>query len=218
MTMKKQTTTKEDSKALKVVRHPEESPEDALTHTVLRPTVQAAVTLIQYNKSFGELSINTLVDDLGKQCQLASSGDLGRAEAVLTAQAHTLDAIFNNLARRAALNMGEYINAAETYMRLALKAQSQCCRTLETLAAIKNPPASVAFVRQANIAHGPQQVNNVARLSADESSCARESEKAPNELLGCPDEKRLDVGTQVQAVGADSHMEAMGTLDRAENT
>jgi hypothetical protein len=37
---------------------------------------------------------------------------------------------------------------------LALKAQSQCRATLETLAAIKNPQP-VAFVRQANIAHGP---------------------------------------------------------------
>jgi hypothetical protein len=55
--------------------------------------------------------------------------------------------------------MGEYVNAAETYMRLALKAQSQCRTTLETLAGIKNP-ASVTFVRQANVAHGPQQVNN----------------------------------------------------------
>src|SRR5690606_26950893 len=44
------------------------------------------------------------------------------------------------------------------YMRLALKAQSQCRTTLETLAAIKNPP--VVFAKQANIAHGPQQVNN----------------------------------------------------------
>ena len=39
--------------------------------------------------------------------------------------------------------------------KLALKAQSQCRATLETLAAIKNPP--VIFVKQAN---GHQQVNN----------------------------------------------------------
>jgi hypothetical protein len=48
--------------------------------------------------------------------------------------------------------MGEYVDAADTYMRLALRAQSQCRATLETLAAIKNPP--VAFANQANIAHG----------------------------------------------------------------
>jgi len=39
-----------------------------------------------------------------------------------------------------------------------LKAQSQCRATLEALAAIKNPP--IVYARQANIAAGPQQVNN----------------------------------------------------------
>ena len=68
------------------------------------------------------------------------------------------DAIFNELARRAALNMAEYPNATEIYLRLALKAQSQCRATLETLAAIKNPP--IVYARQANVTTGPQQVNN----------------------------------------------------------
>jgi hypothetical protein len=77
----------------------------------------------------------------------------------LAIQAHTLDTIFNELARRSAANVGEYMEAAERYMRLALKAQSQCRATIETLAEIKNPKP-VAFVQQANIANGPQQVNN----------------------------------------------------------
>ncbi len=77
---------------------------------------------------------------------------------MLMSQAATLQTIFTEQSRRAALNMGEYINAMETYMRLALKDQSQCVRTLEVLAAIKNPPVVIA--KQANIANGPQQVNN----------------------------------------------------------
>src|SRR5262249_17491197 len=139
---------KENPKALRVLQQPTETPADALAHASLRPTVQAAMTLMGYNKDFGDMSINTLVADLSKQCDRASKGDLGRAEALLTAQAHTLDALFNNLARRAAANMAEYMNAAETYLRLALKAQGQCRATLETLAMIKNPQP-VAFVRQA---------------------------------------------------------------------
>lgn len=39
------------------------------------------------------------------------------------------------------------------------KCSTQCRATLETLAEIKNP-RPVVFVRQANIANGPQQVNN----------------------------------------------------------
>jgi len=47
---------------------------------------------------------------------------------------------------------------------MALKAQGQCRTTLETLAAIKNPP--VLFAKRANIAHGPQHVNNGTPLTA----------------------------------------------------
>lgn len=53
--------------------------------------------------------------------------------AVLAAQAITLDAMTTDLARHAALNKGEYINAAERYARLALKAQSNSRATLWAL-------------------------------------------------------------------------------------
>jgi len=145
----------EDPKALRILQQRTETPADALAHTLLQPTVQAGCTLMEFNKGFGEMAINTLVTDLSKQCDLASEGDLARGEALLMAQAHTLDALFNNLARRAAANIGEYMNAADTYLRLALRAQAQCRATLETLAIIKNPQP-VAFVRQGNIANGPQ--------------------------------------------------------------
>ena len=72
-------------------------------------------------------------------------------------------------------------------MRIALRAQPQCRATLETLAAVKNP-SSVAFVRQANIAHGPQQVNNemVAR--------AQENEISQKNVLETPHGEWLDIG------------------------
>ena len=205
----------DDPKALRVVKQPTETQADALAHISLRPTIQAALTLFDYNKAFGEMSMDTLVDDLGKQCELASRGDLGRSEALLIAQAHTLDAIFNNLARRAARNMGEYINAAEIYLRLALKAQSQCRTTLETLATIKNPQP-VAFVRQANIAHGPQQVNN--GTPQDEPSRARETENQPNKLLEAKDGNPLDTGATSKATRIDPPMAAVGAVNRTEDT
>ena len=37
---------------------------------------------------------------------------------MLISQAHTLDAIFGNLARRAELNAGEYLGACETYLKV----------------------------------------------------------------------------------------------------
>jgi hypothetical protein len=70
---------------------------------------------------------------------------------MLTAQAHTLDAIFNPLARIASSNLnGGSLETVHTVMRLALKAQSQSRSTIKTLAEIKNP-SHVAFVKQANI-------------------------------------------------------------------
>ena len=55
-------------------------------------------------------------------------------------------------------NVGDYPQTVERYMRLALKAQAQSRATAETLHEMKYPKP-VAFVQQANIANGPQQVN-----------------------------------------------------------
>jgi hypothetical protein len=78
---------------------------------------------------------------------------------MLFAQAQTLQSIFMNLARRATSQ--QYMNHWEAFLRMALKAQSQCRATLEALATIKNPP--VVFAQQANINQGgQQQVNNGA--------------------------------------------------------
>ena len=126
---------------------------------VLRPATLAGNTVAAFVATETPLDIVALSAVLHEQGVLANSGDLKRAEAMLIVQAHTLDALFNSLACRAARNLGEYIEAADTYIRLALRAQSQCRATLETLAVLKNP-AQPTFIRQANVAHGPQQVNN----------------------------------------------------------
>jgi hypothetical protein len=67
--------------------------------------------------------------------------------------------MFNDLAQFARLNLKDNLEAFDCLLRLALRAQTQCRSTVETLAEIKNP-TSATFVRQANMAHGPQQVNN----------------------------------------------------------
>jgi hypothetical protein len=58
-----------------------------------------------------------------------------------SAQTVALNSIVIEMARCAAVNVGQDLPAAETYMRLAPKAQSQCCTTVETLAEMKNPRA-----------------------------------------------------------------------------
>lgn len=86
----------------------------------------------------------------------AEDGDLALASRMLAAQATTLDSMFTELARRAALNMGEYINAAERYGRLALKAQSNCRATLETLAKLHQPREQT--VRHVHVNEGGQAI------------------------------------------------------------
>lgn len=178
---------------------------------ILAPTVRGAVTTQAFSKVFGDSDLQSLVNELGNQIDKVKTNDLSRAESLLITQAHTLDAIFNELARRAAMNMGEYIKATDTYLRLALKAQSQCRATLETLATIKNPP--VIFAKQANISNGPQQVNN-----GTPQPVAREEKTIEhNELLEAQHGQRLDTGTTGAAIGADKELEAVGAIERAND-
>lgn len=186
MATKRKRAKKRDPNQITAAGKPDEDQSVAIARTVLRPTVQAAVTIKEYGKSYGDLDLGGLIDSLTEQTRASSDGDLKRAEAMLTAQAHTLDAIFNSLARRAALNMGQYMDACDKYLKLALRAQSQCRTTWEALATIKNPPV-MGYVRQANIAHGPQQVNN-ASAAPDGDPRAGENPNLQNKpcLSGCP--------------------------------
>lgn len=121
-----------------------------------QPEVRAASVIQAWDES---LDVNALAKELREQVEGVGKGSLARPEAILTAQAHTLDALFGNLARRSQANASAgYTDSAERYMRLALKAQAQAVRTIEALGELKHP-RSVAFVKQANIANN-QQINN----------------------------------------------------------
>jgi hypothetical protein len=176
-----------DPNTLTVQAKPDETQAASLAQTALRPSVQGAITVKEYTKGLGDLGLMGLVDELSDQAKTVSDGDLNRAEAMLTVQAHTLDAIFNNLARRA-IN-AEFMPHLEAYLRLALKAQSQCRATLETLNTIKNPP-QLAWIKQQNVAVN-QQVNN----GMADPSRARKSEISANELLEVLPHERLDTRT-----------------------
>ena len=97
--------------------------------------------------SFGEIDLTEALSIMGELASKVKDGDLTSLEDTLTVQAKTLDVMFNELARRAALNMRERLSACETCLRMALKAQTQCRATIETLAEVKYPKAAT-FVRQ----------------------------------------------------------------------
>ena len=127
---------------------------------------------------------------------------------MLAAQAQTLDVIFNEYARLARLNTFGHTSAAESFMRLGLKAQTQCRATIETLAAIKNPP-NVAFVKQANISNGPQQVNNGEPR-------ARENPIPSNEVLE-PRHERLEHREAQTAGFGNTALATVGPVNRPED-
>ncbi|GAB2662957.1 hypothetical protein [Arenimonas aestuarii] len=196
------------SRTLPVPTKPDESPSRAVARSVVRPTVLSAFSLGAFRPAgMEEVPLADLIDELCEQVQRTNSGDMARPVGMLTAQAHTLDAIFNRLAYRAASNMAEYPEATELYLKLALRAQGQCRATLEAISTIKNPP--VVFAKQANIAHGHQQVNN-----GTAAPHAGESENAPNKLLEAEDGQWMDAPAPGTASGADPAMEAVGEVNR----
>lgn len=152
---------------------------------VTTPAVQNAVAIESWGSIYGKQDLPALIKGLVDTTRKVNvDGNLLGPEAMLFGQAMALQTIFTNLARRAAINVGEYMGATETYLRLALKAQAQCRATLETLHEMKNP-RPVAFVKQANIAHGPQQINNGPAPESEQNARARagDSVSQPNELI-----------------------------------
>lgn len=192
----------------------DESPDATYARCAVGPETQAAMTVREYSAIAGaELTMDALIAELEKHGKAGNSGDLAQGERMLVGQAHALDAIFGECARRARRNMNEYPQAADLYLRLGLRAQAQCRATWETLATIKNP-SPVAFVKQANIAAGPQQVNNGVAAPMR----AGESEIAPSKLEGPVYVERMDSRAPGAVRGADPAVATVGTLDGAEVT
>jgi hypothetical protein len=187
-----------------------ESIDSVAAQAAINPSIAAAKTIMQFStQGFDEVDITTLVEKLTEQTNATNRNDLDSLEAMLTAQAHALDAIFNKMALSAAANMGEYLAATDTFLKLGLRAQSQCRSTIEAISAIKNPPM-MGYVKQANIAQGHQQVNNAPH--------AREKQNPQNKLLEKQNGKRLDTSTASKAIEEDSAMETVGAINRAKDT
>lgn len=156
--------------------------------------------------AFEDYSLTENTFALQRLIKVSKAGDTGLADTLLVAQACTLNSIYLECVRRSALNMGECPEAMETYMRLGLKAQSQCRATLESLSKIKNPP-NATFVKQANIAHN-QQVNN----GQAESARTETTRNPPMELLEEGHGERVDASATSTPGRGDPHMETVGEV------
>lgn len=165
----------------------------------------SAVTLKQFSNTGDNMAVSDLVVEMKKAGDEAVAGDLGRVERMLANQMLTLDHLFNNLAQRSGRQ--ETFKGIEVLMRLALKAQAQARATAETLSVIKNP---MPYIKQANIAHGHQQVNN-----GQKATSAGSFQSGRNKLLEVQHGNTLDIREATTAGRADQALETVGAVHRA---
>lgn len=203
---------------LAIHRNPDETEDRAVARVLGKGLVSNAATTIRFMAGeHGDMSLMDMARELLDQGEAVNRGDFAAPERLLNAQAMALNAIFNELARRAALNMGEHLGATETYLRLAFKAQAQSRATLETLAAIKNPP--VVFARQANINNGGQQQVNNGQAPNSTLASARpgKMDSEPNELLedGTHGSPQMDSRAASAAGRKNPSLEPVEAINRA---
>lgn len=156
---------------LRLTREPDVSEARVVADTVTAGLAANAFTTLEWAAHmFAGQDLTEALNALTALTSRAADGDLADVERLLTAQAVSLNSIFTALARKA--QSADYVDTFERFLRLALRAQNQSARTIEILAAVKNPPT--VFTKQANIAHGPQQVNSSFGGTADVPAHARE--------------------------------------------
>jgi hypothetical protein len=174
------------------------------------PELASARVIIATEGSQGpgaNLDTPALVERLRGQATAIQSGDGALIESMLMNQAVSLQSLFAKLIERGMRS--ELMAHYEAHLRLALRAQAQCTRTLEVLAAIKNPP--VVFAKQANIAQQQQVNNNLAPR-------AREVENTPTQLSADSHHELLpDPGASPLARRIDPPVATVEALDRAED-
>ncbi|MCW5668669.1 MAG: hypothetical protein KIT86_03340 [Hydrogenophaga sp.] len=159
-----------------------------------------------------DVDIGAMMDCLEGSIQAVKAGDMSHLEAMLLAQATALQTLFTSFALKASRQ--QHLPNHQIFMTMAFKAQAQSRATLQTLVDLKCP-RQPTFVKQANIAHGAQQVNNgVERATFD--ARARSSGVEKNGLLEDDDEQanRVDARASGATGRADPSMATMDPLYR----
>lgn len=192
-------------KALPTAKEPRQTREQALARAAVNSSVTgvAVIGAYQDNLMGKDLDASELLDSLRESCDRVKVGDLSDLEAMLVTQATALQTLFASLARRAANQ--DHLLRYQTFMGLALKAQAQSRATISALVDLKFP-RQATFVKQANIAHGPQQVNNSSFQNSTRACAhARQTETVPNELLEGSQHGSTDMDTRAAAASARSN-------------
>ena len=188
------------------------------------PSINGASVIQAYqgNVMGKDADMSVLIDQLRETFTAVKGGDLHTLEAMLISQATALQTIFTSLARRASTQ--EHLPQYQAFLGIALKAQAQSRATISALVDLKYP-RQATFVKQANIANGPQQVNNGAAAGGDSEQYAQarthagKSAPEQNKLLEADYEqpgKRMDTRAAQTAERSHQAVETVATVHRAK--
>ena len=190
-TKKKTSTTPATAKT-----PPALTPDDK-ARLALLPSVNGVSVIKAYqgNVMGKDVDINLMVNHLCTTFTEVKGGDLHTLEAMLISQATALQTIFSGLALRAQDQTSQ--RNLEAFLGLALKAQAQSRATITALVDLKYP-RQATFVKQANIANGPQQVINAGAAGElkEQYAHAMASETEQNKLLEADHGNFLDTRAQ----------------------
>jgi len=180
--------------------------------------IQSAAVMQSYQKNImgSDVDLEALFKGIMDTCTQVNGGNLQTMEAMLVSQATALQTIFTDLARKAQAQT--YQKQFEVYLGLALKAQAQSRATISALVDLKYP-RQATFVKQANIAHGPQQVNNGVMPSGAVASRGEKQKTEQNKLLEDADGKfSIGVVPGKTSTPKPSHqeMEALESVHRSK--
>ena len=169
-------------------------------------TMSAALSDSFTTPLFPDLNMRDVINVLNEKISTIQAGDMQPIEAMLIGQAQALQTMFVSLGRQAAskTSLPQYT----AFMNLALKAQAQSRATIQALTELKYPKQAT-FVKQANISHGHQQVNNATSTHAP--APARVIENQPNELLSEMNHATLDSSGTATPSAIDKAMATVAT-------
>lgn len=134
-------------------------------------------------------------------CEAVKRGDMSLAEELLTSQALILNALFVQsvqVASRVVHSSEADPTFTDRHMKLALKAQDQSRKTLQTLADLKHPKRQTVFIKnQQNLLHLQQQQQHALEASNDAT---------------------VDIGGEGEATASDSTVATVEAIHRPQNS
>lgn len=150
-------------------------------------------------------AVDAAKDGVEETLSKVKSGNLEDLESILVNQVYVLNGLFNQLViqGKASLSspavMRSLPSHPKTMLNVALKAQTQCRATVQTINNLKNPKKTT-FIKN--------QLNNVKMELEERIEQLEDTENGS---------KKLDRGAEATAISIDPEVEAVEVIDRSKN-